>query len=157
MASIWLGCVYVANAACGPYIEVTELRDLYIEQGRTHELRAELLLRGLPTSSREVTFLFFLTLGVIVALGALLAWHVFLITTAQSTIEFYKNKARRREAREAGGHWRNPFNLGWQQNWCNFLGLRPGVGWSAVLLPSAHPPLNDGLHWEQLKIPSSEA
>jgi palmitoyltransferase len=39
-----------------------------------------------------VLFTFVLALSVGIALSALLGWHVYLIFTAQTTIEFYVNK-----------------------------------------------------------------
>ncbi|XP_076364565.1 palmitoyltransferase ZDHHC16 isoform X3 [Tachypleus tridentatus] len=52
--------------------------------------------------------------------------------------------------------YRNPYNFGPKRNWRLFLGLTHGRSWRHVLLPSAHLPEGDGLHWGSANYPLNE-
>lgn len=149
MFYIWLGCIYIASVAYGPYIERRRLRAQLRTEGRLQDFSAELEMRGMPQNASQLSFAFVLTVAVIIALGLLISWHAFLITTAQTSIEFYTNMMRKKNAREDGNIWRNPYDFGYQKNWRIFLGLRPSDSWRKILFPSIHPPFGDGLHWNE--------
>jgi palmitoyltransferase len=119
--------------------------------------REELELAGLPEQSGQLSFLFVLTSAVILSLGILLFWHVYLIGTAQTTIEFYKNMADRSRAKKTGGaKWVNQYSTGgWKTNYMLFFGLSNGRSWTSLLWPSGHHPTGDGLHWDHLKPKSN--
>lgn len=51
-----------------------------------------------------------------VAVGGLLAWHTFLISTGQGTIDFVDNFRLWKEARKAGRTWKTPHNEGFVKN-----------------------------------------
>lgn len=60
-----------------------------------------------PTSSETkaqsaVMLTFVLALSVGIAISVLLGWHIYLILTAQTTIEFYQNQTNRSRARQWG-------------------------------------------------------
>lgn len=60
-----------------------------------------------PTSSETkaqsaVMLTFVLSLSVGIAISVLLGWHLYLIFTAQTTIEFYQNQTNRSRARQWG-------------------------------------------------------
>ena len=55
-------------------------------------------------------------LAVGIAVTALLSFHIYLILTSQTTIEFHGNLMKRRVAKENGTVWHNPYNLGWKRN-----------------------------------------
>ncbi|GJP41292.1 hypothetical protein CLOM_g950 [Closterium sp. NIES-68] len=63
-------------------------------------------------ASPGVIFTFVVALAAFIAIALLLAWHVYLVATAQTTIDFYDFVLRRREARRAGRVWVNEFDLG---------------------------------------------
>ena len=78
--------------------------------------------------------------------------HLYLVSTAQTTIEFYKHMAERASARRRGEVWRgNPHDQGVVRNWKVFLGVNSTNDLGKILLPSSHGPVGDGLHWEHLK------
>lgn len=84
-----------------------------------------------------VVFVFVLAFSVGAALAGLLGWHVYLISTGQTTIEFYVNKARRERARLRGVLYVNPYDRGsCGRNWGQVFGDRP---WWRALLPSTRP------------------
>lgn len=147
MAYIWLGCVYVASVSYGPYHERKTLRYQLRKENRMADFQSELVARGMPLNASQLSFAFVLTMAVVFALGLLLFWHVFLVSTSQTTIEFYTNMMRKRNARQEGRVWKNPYFHGYYKNWRLFMGLRNGDSWIKVLLPSTHGPFGDGLHW----------
>lgn len=60
-----------------------------------------------PTASETkaqsaVMLTFVLALSVGIAISVLLGWHIYLILTAQTTIEFYQNQTNRSRARQWG-------------------------------------------------------
>ncbi len=93
-----------------------------------------------------------LSIAVSIAVGLMLAWHTYLILSGkykshiysflltaylcqttisdggednilgQTTIEFYYNRFRAREAKQRGMTYRNPFDLGYRHNWQQFFG-----------------------------------
>lgn len=77
------------------------------------------LLPWVPTPDERtpVAFTFMLCLSVGIAITLLGGFHLYLLLTAQTTIEFHGNCARRRSAASRGGRWANPYSLGWRKNW----------------------------------------
>lgn len=84
-----------------------------------------------------VPLVFVLSCSVGLAVGILFFWHIYLVSTGQSTIEFYGNQSKRFRATKRGEVWRNPFNIGLRKNWKQIFGDRP---WYLAVLPSARPP-----------------
>jgi len=88
---------------------------------------------------------FSLLVSVIVSLSANIAaalfiiWNVFLISTNQSTIEFYGNYLD--STGKGGGIEGNPYNMGIKQNFMEVFG--PNL-WKAALLPIRCQPAGDG-------------
>ncbi|GAQ83591.1 DHHC-type zinc finger family protein [Klebsormidium nitens] len=119
---LWLGCIYVLLMTIQPLF------------------RAEDPEKPLST----VVFAFTLCFAVAIALGCLLAWHLFLILTAQTTVEFHVNRQRRADARKAGQVWSNEFNLGPIRNFKNTLDVQGPFWWCVWLLPRLRPPKGDG-------------
>eukprot|EP00048_Salpingoeca_helianthica_P023792 m.27205 g.27205 ORF g.27205 m.27205 type:complete len:331 (+) comp8997_c0_seq2:74-1066(+) len=136
MAYIWLGCLYVVCVSWTPFWEV-----------RTSAVGFEAV--AVHVNDRvQLAFCFVLTAAVLFALGILLFWHVYLVSTGQTTIEFYNNMTLKAEARDRKERWVNPYNFGAARNWRTFLGLVDGRTFARnILLPSAHPPVGDGLTW----------
>jgi len=89
-----------------------------------------------------VVFTFVLTLSVLFALGLFITWHLYLITTNQTTIEFYSNKMDASDARRRGERWYNPFSVGARKNFEQVFGMSRNI--CSWLLPSRKPPPGDG-------------
>eukprot|EP00052_Salpingoeca_macrocollata_P020989 m.178709 g.178709 ORF g.178709 m.178709 type:complete len:352 (+) comp21424_c7_seq6:67-1122(+) len=144
MLYMWLGCVYVSSVTLAPFRLRLELR-------RTGHLRdvsmiaySEILHQG-----SMLSYCFILTAAVVLALGLLLFWHVYLISTAQTTIDFYINTREKKDLQEQGLTFVNRHDFGLLRNWQRFLGLTRGRSVWAVLLPSSHHgPVGDGMTWD---------
>lgn len=89
----------------------------------------------LPRSGRSsIMTSFMISCSILVALSVLGGFHVYLVLTNQSTIEFQLNLLKRREARRNGEYFRNPYDMGRRRNFaavfgpnpfCHFLWLMP--------------------------------
>jgi len=88
-----------------------------------------------------------MTIGIFVALGALIAYHSLLITKGETCIERHINKKERKRLLGIGKRFVNPYDFGPRENWRRFLGLHRTGGWLNVLLPSKFAPSGDGLVW----------
>merc|ERR1712146_152511 len=84
---------------------------------------------------------------ILVALCLLGGFHVYLLLTNQTTIEFHTNLANRDRARRRGEYFRHPYDLGRPRNFKEVFG--PSDFWSfRWALPFlASPPLGDGLSY----------
>ena len=94
-----LGCAYGCGCMLGPYIA---LRSRH---------RHRIVLGYTPPS--VLSFLFPLAIAITIAVGALLAFHTYLLLSAQTTIEMYKNMERKHLFYEVYGEkFTNPFSSG---------------------------------------------
>lgn len=91
----------------------------------------------LPVESTIVTlsFILCLTLGISVIL--ILAFHIYLILTAQTTIEFYGNLMKRSQYKLRKMIFKNPYSLGPKRNLQQIFGSGWIISW---LLPSTREP-----------------
>jgi len=69
-----------------------------------------------PYERMPICFSFMMCLAVGCAVTILLGFHIYLIISGQTTIEFHGNMMKRRIAKECGVVWYNPYNLGWKRN-----------------------------------------
>ena len=110
---------------------------------------------------KYVLFVFFLTVTAGFAVGLLLVWHLYLILSGQTTIEFYQRRStpnsRGRRSRPA---WyklaffhppleSNDYDLGPAQNWARVFGESSNP--FAWMLPSFRLPPGDGIRWKSCK------
>ncbi|EFJ05316.1 hypothetical protein SELMODRAFT_431654 [Selaginella moellendorffii] len=94
----------------------------------------------------QLLFTFVLSFGIFGALSCLLGWHIFLVVTAQTTIDFYGNRQRKLEAKSRGKAWVNVFDLGAAHNFRNvFYSGGRHLWWTVMLLPSRARPVGDGI------------
>lgn len=124
---LWLGCIYAAAMSTIPL-----LRSLNEPNGEP---------------STAVLFTFIMSAAILIALTVLLVWHVYLVATSQSTIDFYSNRQSRREARREGKVWANTFDMGVRQNFKNVFEVE-GPWWCLLMvLPRASPLKGNGIHF----------
>ncbi|XP_071828568.1 palmitoyltransferase ZDHHC16-like isoform X2 [Apostichopus japonicus] len=103
---------------------------------------------------KAVTFLFFLTFSVVLALGMLTMWHARLISKGETSIEKNINNKERRRLKQLNVEYKNPYDFGFRQNWRDLLGLsEKRTFWRHILFPSSHPPNGDGIHWKRIPTP----
>lgn len=89
-----------------------------------------------------ITLSFMLCVAVGFAVMLLGGFHLYLVLTAQTTIEFHANVSHKRRAKASGIKWKNPYDQGWKRNWQHVYGqcdngLRH---WLVALLPSSRQP-----------------
>ena len=122
---VWAGCVYCVFMTMIPFASMTRRRPVW---GVSVQREA----RG------SVSFIFIITSSVGFAVSILFFWHVYLLLTAQTTIEFYGNRTRAARSRSRGEIFRNPYDLGTWRNWCQVMG--DGNPLVAVLPSLRRPP-----------------
>jgi len=124
---LWLGCIYAATMAIPPTKPTLRL-----------------MKRDMRTS---ILFTFVLSCAICVALSILMGWHIYLVTSGQTTIQFYSNQAQRREEKSKGGAWVNKFNLGASFNWQEVFDERGRFWWIRWMLPRLRPHSMNGIFW----------
>ncbi|KAJ3145695.1 hypothetical protein HDU89_006930 [Geranomyces variabilis] len=91
-------------------------------------------------------FSFILAVAMAIAMGGFLAWHTWLVATAQTTIEYYNNQVASMVARSTGEPFFNEYDHGTARNFRVFLNIGPRPWWS-VLIPRPVQPRGDGIRW----------
>ena len=120
----WFGCVYCVLMTVIPFSAINRRRPLWGI--------------SVPRQSRSsVSFIFIITTSVGCAVSLLFFWHVYLLLTAQTTIEFYGNRSRARKMRTRGEIFKNPYDLGSRRNWCQVMGTGNPL---LAVMPSTRPP-----------------
>jgi len=120
---LWSGCGFVAVISVFPFWGPHQFFSAGIRGG--------------------MLFAFVITVSVFFALSMLLGWHIYLVLTGQTTIEFYYNRTRARQARMRGEVYQNEYDLGTNKNFQIFFGTsRYPFAW---LMPSTKPAPGDGI------------
>jgi hypothetical protein len=101
---LWAGCFYGASTLLRPWTELPEWYRMNIP--------LEYSERG------ALALLFPLSICIMLSVGLLLVVHCYLIFSAQTTIEMYKNWERSMDAKERREKFKNPFSTG--SLWGNF-------------------------------------
>jgi len=128
-----IGSMFVVVFSLGPFLAAHD------QMGRKVRGRSGILL------------MFCLSTGVGIAVAGMAVWHGVLIATNSTTIEFYQNAGRRRQALLRGGEYTNPYDLGSiDRNWAQVLGAPFfSLRW---LLPSWSPPHGNGMEWRVRRL-----
>lgn len=146
---LWLSCVYVAVFALEPFRETLEARRRRAAGlDPTPELAARL-------RNTLVIFSFLLTSALGVVLGGYWAWHLYLVLTQQTTIEFVAAGSRRgdHEREAAGGSKSKPKPLRLNQvvrNLQRMLGREDRLWFLAFVIPTKASPRSSGPKREHL-------
>jgi len=122
---LWTGCGFVALISLLPF---RSTRQFYTS---VEAFRVGIL------------FSFVLAISIFFALSILLGWHIYLVLTGQTTIEFYYNRTRARQSRLNGELYQNEYDLGSAKNWSIFFGQNSYP--FAWLLPSTRRVPGDGI------------
>lgn len=86
-----------------------------------------------------ISLAFMLCTAVGLAVLVLGGFHVYLVCTAQTTIEFHANWMARKRAKSMGQKWKNPYSLGnWHRNWQQVYG-QDRIWWLSILPSSREP------------------
>merc|ERR1712228_29740 len=106
---------------------------------------------GLTRSGRQcIVTSFMISCSILIALCILGGFHVYLVLSNQTTIEFQTNLIKRREARKSGEFYRNPYDLGRTRNFQQVFGPNPFCKFRWLLSWSAQPPAGDGLSYASI-------
>jgi palmitoyltransferase len=126
LAYMWIGCGYIALMSAQPFFSEDVWRKPW----------------HYPLGRGSVVFVFVLTISICLSMTFMMAWQMFLVLTAQTTIEFYFNRFRKRDAYDAGENWRNEYDLGVVRNAMEFFGI---THWWQLLFPLTNLLPGDGL------------
>jgi len=127
---LWLGCAYVSFLSWIPFRATSNYKIPW----------QSMASRG------TVVFTFVITLSVCLALGFMLLWHLYLVYSGQTTIEFYFNRYQIKTASSGGQVYSNEYDLGGRRNFENFFG--PGRYWFWWMMPSIKSPPGDGVVYQ---------
>jgi len=95
---------------------------------------------------------FMICCSILVALCILGGFHVYLVLTNQTTIEFQTNMMRRKEARKNGEYFRNPYDLGRSRNFQQVFGPNPFCRFWWLLAAFAPGPTGDGMDFPSMRV-----
>lgn len=107
--------------------------------------------RGTRASRQCIMTSFMICGSILLALCILGGFHVYLVLTNQTTIEFQYNIMRRKEARKNGEYFRNPYDLGRTRNFQQVFGPNSFCRFRWLLSWSAPGPSGDGLYYPSLR------
>jgi len=82
---------------------------------------------------------FMLCLAVGLAVSCLGGFHIYLVLTGQTTIEFHANFVNKTKAKRSGQKYRNPYDMGWKRNWQQVYGCRSSMLLSFLILSTREP------------------
>lgn len=85
---------------------------------------------------------FMLCMAVGIAVGCLGGFHMWLVLTGQTTIEFHGNWVMKSRAKKVGQKYRNPYDMGYKRNFQQVYGDYSGK-WGilmAIIIPSTREP-----------------
>lgn len=104
---------------------------------------------GFFTTDSRMQLTFIICLSVGIAVGGLMSWHLYLVSTNQTSIEFMANRSAAAAGRNGlrASVFRNRFDLGWRRNWESVFGPGPVYMW---LLPRYRLPPGDGVSFDTL-------
>nr|ACO12222.1 Probable palmitoyltransferase ZDHHC16 [Lepeophtheirus salmonis] len=131
-----LGCIFIMIFG----VELLYLQ-VFHESGSKTQFR-------LLSDRTLIFYACFMTVGTTLILGALIFWHGRLISKGETSIEAHINRSETLRLAKDGMKYVNPYDFGIWNNWCLFLGIIDGRGWSDVLFPSIYPPRGNGLTWD---------
>lgn len=107
-----------------------------------------------------ISLAFMLCTAVGLAVLLLGGFHIYLVCTAQTTVEFHANWMARKRAKSMGQKWKNPYSLGnWYRNWQQVYG-QDRLWWVAMLPsnrePEVLPAPVPGKEWRKRRQPRIE-
>jgi hypothetical protein len=91
-----------------------------------------------PRERMAISLSFMLCLAVGIAVSCLGFFHLYLVLTGQTTIEFHGNYSNKRKAKKLGKPWKNPYDMGIKGNWNQIFGT--GSFLRSLLIPSTRQP-----------------
>ena len=138
---VWVSMLYGTILTAVPFRNMNgvRVRDQVKMSKEAGFKTAQHMLRmvPIPEDRTPLTFAFMLCLSIGIAISVLGGFHLYLMLTAQTTIEFHGNFAKRRGAARRGSKWNNPYSVGWKNNFRLVYGARHPL---LAILPSSREP-----------------
>lgn len=107
--------------------------------------------RGMREFRQSIMTSFMICCSILIALCILGGFHIWLVLTNQTTIEFQTNILRRKEARKNGEYFRNPYDLGRTRNFQQVFGPNPFCRLRWLMPYVAQRPSGDGIDFPSLR------
>jgi len=105
----------------------------------------------LSFSDRQfISLSFIIAVCILIALFLLGGFHIYLVLTNQTTIEFHDNMRKKREGRASGKGYRNPWDLGRRRNFQQVFGPNTFCRGRWLLPYMALPPPGNGMQFPTL-------
>jgi len=127
---------------------------LFWQTGILFHVRRRRGITDLHTARECIMTSFLICCSIFCALCLLGGFHVYLVFSNQTTIEFQTNFAKRMESRRNGEYFRNPYDLGRTRNFQQVFGPNAlfRLRW---MFPGARPAQGDGLQFPSLRLPTA--
>jgi DHHC palmitoyltransferase len=140
LAYVEIAMIYGACMAYRPFVNASspQYRKQVLEFRKTGVWKHLYAYTPINTERMPISLAFMLCLAVGIAVACLGGFHLYLVVTGQTTIEFHGNWVNRSKAKRLGQKWRNPYDLGWRRNVQQVYGAQPFL-W-AFLIPSTREP-----------------
>lgn len=134
------------------HLQISQSRTLFLDASKEdqfhrkatfHYSEVQHLIPGVPTPHEQMplAFCFMICVAVGLSVTILFCFHLYLICTAQTTIEFHGNNMKKARSKEIGERFSNTYDLGLKRNieqvWGRFKGWHTFM---IVLLPSLREP-----------------
>lgn len=137
----------------GHAVPVAEMNDYEMDGifPRVHALPEAAAPMYSALEHRMITFMAITCVAVLLSLGTLTVMHAKQIHRGETSVESHINKSETGRLAKLNKKYINPYDFGPQENWRQFLGLKHGRTFLRhVLLPSAHRPEGDGIHFKTI-------
>lgn len=99
---------------------------------------------GLGVQAR-LTLCFVICLAVGLAVAGLFSWHIYLVSSNQTSIEYIGNRSISNRMKLRGKVFRNQFDLGWRRNWQTVFGSDKPSVLQMLIVPTYRLPPGDGV------------
>lgn len=139
-------CLFMLYLALSCLFVITTFFPLFY-QALFYPRRLRYMDRGMKQC---ITTSFMIACSILIALSILGGFHVYLVLTNQSTIEFQLNLLKRKEARKNGEYFRNPYDMGRRRNFQSVFGPNAFCRFVWMMPYLAQPPSGDGLVFSSL-------
>lgn len=135
---LWLGCAYFCAITSVPFIQSSS-----ISHRKWTILHPEV-------SKTAISFAFILAAAICCSLTLMMVWNLYLILSAQTTIEFYTNRYHAKEMKLKGEIFFNVYDMGTLNNFKFFFNLVEYPWWTLLLPMKINPP-SDGRTFPSLR------
>jgi len=128
----WTGCIYIAALSAVPFVETVRNPNWVPVPTSAVHLVAPVLAPALFDVRSRVSLSFVICVAVGFAISLLFAWHLYLVASNQTSIEYLSNSSAKGRLKLRGLIFRNPYDMGWRRNVAAVFGPAP---WYVHMFP----------------------